>query len=90
MHGLNSGSAWAPVPAASPSGGPSSAQPTWRHCAIFWKARGGGYGSFTYNEPTDDGLETTPRTVRFENAPLTREMVTDSVASLAVTLIELP
>jgi hypothetical protein len=28
--------------------------------------------------------------VRFENAPLTREMVTDSVASLAVTLIELP
>jgi hypothetical protein len=56
----------------------------------FCEARGGAYGSFTYNEPAHDGLGTTARTVRLADEPLSWGMVADAVASVGVTLIEAP
>ena len=55
----------------------------------FWEARQGGYQPFTYNVPNPDGT-TTATTVRFENAPLTWQQLTGSVASVGVTFIEVP
>lgn len=56
----------------------------------FWEAQYGPYGAFTYNAPSDDGLSTTAYTVRFENEPLSWEMVADWACSIGVTLVEIP
>lgn len=56
----------------------------------FWEARSGPYGAFTYNAPDDDGNGTTAYTCRFENAPLSWQMLSDAVSTVGVTLIEIP
>ncbi|MEN6532168.1 MAG: hypothetical protein ABFD89_00800 [Bryobacteraceae bacterium] len=56
----------------------------------FWEAQYGPYGAFTYNAPTDSGIGTTAYTVRFENEPLSWEMVADWACSIGVTLVEIP
>jgi len=56
----------------------------------FWENLSGPYGAFTYNAPDDDGNGTTAYTCRFENAPLSFEMLSDAVAQVGVTLIEIP
>ena len=56
----------------------------------FWETKYGPYGAFTYNAPNDNGLGTTAYTCRFANEPLSWEMVSDTVCSLGVNLIEIP
>jgi hypothetical protein len=54
-----------------------------------WESNSGGYGAFTYNAPNPDG-STTAYTVRYENEPLSFEMLEGAVSSVGVTLVEIP
>ncbi len=56
----------------------------------FWDNHYGPYGAFHYDAPNDDGNGTTRYTCRFENEPLSWEMVSDAVCSVGVTLVEIP
>ncbi len=56
----------------------------------FWESKYGPYGAFTYNAPNDNGNGTTAYTCRFENEPLSWQMVADWVCSVGVTLVEIP
>jgi hypothetical protein len=56
----------------------------------FWDNHYGPYGAFTYNAPNDDGSGTTPFACRFENEPLSWEMISDAVCSVGITLVEIP
>ncbi len=56
----------------------------------FWDNHYGPYGAFYYDAPNDDGNGTTRYTCRFENEPLSWEMVSDAVCSVGVTLAEIP
>ena len=53
-------------------------------------AADGLYGAFYYDAPNDDSNGTTRYTCRFENEPLSWEMVSDAVCSVGVTLVEIP
>lgn len=56
----------------------------------FWEARKGPYQPFTYAVPSDDGQSTSNVTVRFENAPLTFEHMSDALCSVGLTFVEVP
>lgn len=56
----------------------------------FWEARQGPYGPFTYNVPDEDGGGTTATIVRFEQAPLSVNHLSDAICSAGVTFIEVP
>ncbi len=56
----------------------------------FWESQYGPFGAFYYDAPNDDGNGTTRYVCRFENEPLSWEMVSDFVCSVGVTLVEIP
>jgi hypothetical protein len=56
----------------------------------FWETNSGAYGAFAYLAPSDDGTTTTSYTVRFDNVPLSWQMLTDQLSSTGVTLVEIP
>jgi len=56
----------------------------------FWENQYGPFRAFFYDAPNDGGNGTTRYVCRFENEPLTWEMVSDSVCSIGVTLVEIP
>jgi hypothetical protein len=56
----------------------------------FWEQQYGPFGAFYYDAPNEDGNGTTRYACRFENEPLSWEMVSDFVCSLGVTLVEIP
>jgi hypothetical protein len=56
----------------------------------FWESQYGPFGAFYYDAPKDDGNGTTRYVCRFENEPLSWEMVSDFVCSAGITLVEIP
>jgi len=54
----------------------------------FWDVTGGPAGVFYYDAPDDQAGTTTRYTVRFENAPLSIEMLGAALASTGLTLVE--
>jgi len=56
----------------------------------FWENQYGPFGAFYYDAPNEDGNGTTRYVCRFENEPLSWEMVSDFVCSIGATLVEIP
>src|SRR5579884_1476919 len=56
----------------------------------FWESQYGSFGAFYYDAPNADGNGTTRYVCRFENEPLSWEMVSDFVCSVGITLVEIP
>ncbi len=56
----------------------------------FWENHYGPYGAFYYDAPNDDASGTTRYVCRFENEPLSWEMVSDAVCAIGLTLVEIP
>jgi hypothetical protein len=56
----------------------------------FWENTYGPYGAFTYNAPNDNGVGTTEYTCRFADEPLSWKMLADGIATVGVTLVEIP
>ncbi|MCL5742435.1 MAG: hypothetical protein M1541_00710, partial [Acidobacteria bacterium] len=55
----------------------------------FWEARKGAYEPFSYDVPNADGT-TTATTVIFENAPLSLQQLTNAIATVGITFVEIP
>lgn len=55
----------------------------------FWEDCQGGYQAFPYDAPAED-QSTTTYIVRFENAPLTLQHLTDAITSVGVDFVECP
>lgn len=56
----------------------------------FWENTSGGLGAFTYNVPDEAGTGTTAFTVRFENAPLSWEFVSQAASTIGLVFVEIP
>lgn len=56
----------------------------------FWEAQQGAVAQFPFNAPSDNGLSTVAYTARFENQPLSLQMLSDWISSTGVVLVEVP